>query len=42
MKIMTCLVDGKKENKISIMDRGLQFGDGCFTTILVVKKKLFY
>ncbi|WMY97708.1 MAG: aminodeoxychorismate lyase [Arsenophonus sp.] len=36
---MICFIDGKINNFISIKNRAIHFGDGCFTTIRVVKKK---
>ncbi|MDT9587179.1 MAG: aminodeoxychorismate lyase [Candidatus Arsenophonus melophagi] len=33
------LINGEQRNKISIEDRSVQFGDGCFTTIRVVGHK---
>nr|BET44380.1 MAG: aminodeoxychorismate lyase [Candidatus Aschnera chinzeii] len=37
---MICLINGKIKNTISITDRGLHYGDGCFTTIRVIKDKV--
>ncbi|VAY02455.1 Aminodeoxychorismate lyase [Arsenophonus endosymbiont of Aleurodicus dispersus] len=31
-----CWINGEQRNNISVMDRAVQFGDGCFTTIRVV------
>lgn len=33
---MICWINGEERNYISIMDRVVQFGDGCFTTIRIV------
>ncbi|PAV11651.1 aminodeoxychorismate lyase [Arsenophonus sp. ENCA] len=33
---MICWINGEQQNNISVMDRAVQFGDGCFTTIRVV------
>jgi len=32
-----CLVDGEERDRLSVFDRGLQFGDGLFETIAVVE-----
>lgn len=29
-------INGKQQNNISVIDRVVQFGDGCFTTIRVI------
>lgn len=39
---MISLINGKIKNKISILDRGLNFGDGCFTTIRILKNKVSF
>ncbi|MGP1947199.1 MAG: aminodeoxychorismate lyase [Arsenophonus sp. NC-PG7-MAG3] len=33
---MICWINGEQRANISVMDRAVQFGDGCFTTIRVV------
>lgn len=33
---MICWINGEQRNNLSVMDRAIQFGDGCFTTIRVV------
>lgn len=33
---MICWINGEQRNNISVEDRAVQFGDGCFTTIRVV------
>ncbi len=37
---MICLINGEQLNNVSVMDRAVQFGDGCFTTIRVVGHQL--
>ncbi|MFP3014434.1 MAG: aminodeoxychorismate lyase [Arsenophonus sp.] len=36
---MICWVNDKIQNNISAIDRAVQFGDGCFTTICVIRQK---
>ncbi|AMA64669.1 Aminodeoxychorismate lyase [Candidatus Arsenophonus lipoptenae] len=34
---MLCWINGKPKKNISVMDRVVQFGDGCFTTIRLIR-----
>ena len=35
-----CLINGEALSEITTLDRGLNYGDGLFETIAVVKRKL--
>ncbi|MEA3405484.1 MAG: aminodeoxychorismate lyase [Pseudomonadota bacterium] len=38
---MQAWVNGQKQSQISVLDRSVQYGDGFFTTMLVIDDKLF-
>ena len=36
--MLECLVDGELSDRVSVLDRGLQYGDGVFETLAVFQR----